>query len=117
MRLLNIPGEEIGTVKHIETASNTMRTIAKKYGIVTVSITQAGDSAYNKLVLEQGDVYFSNTGVPGSADLMIGVGINDDFEYNNKRMLSICKNKINGKHEYFPVKVDPARNLMTSIDK
>lgn len=116
MRLLHVPGQEIGSVLHIETAANMMRTIGKKYGIVPVSLTQAGDSAENKLILERGDTYMSNTGVPGSADLMIGVGVNEDFDYNNKRMVNLPKNKINGLHRYFAVDVDPAKNKVMTIE-
>lgn len=115
MRLLQIPGQEIGTVLHIETAANMMRTIGKKYGIVPVSLTQAGESAHNKPVLDMGDTYMSNTGVPGSADLMIGLGVNDDYEYAGQRIVSLCKNKINGNHCYFMVNVDTAKNRVRSI--
>ena len=115
VRLLHVKGQEIGSVSHIEMAHNTMRTIGKKYGVLMVSVTQAGESASNKLVLEQTDVYMSNTGVPGSADLMIGLGMDQDFEYNNRRMINLPKNKISGLHRYFPVQVDPLKNKVTNV--
>ncbi len=93
-------------VDQLEIVATGARNIAKEFNTLVISITQAADSASNKLVLDMGDVYYSNTGIPGQCDLMIGIGCNEDFKQNATRMISICKNKLSEYHGYFPMKVD-----------
>ncbi len=83
-----------------------MRRIAKKYKTVAVSIHQAGDSAQDKLILEMGDLDWSNTAIQAQLDLMVGIGMNKEFEAKDWRMFSLPKNKLSGKHDYFPVVID-----------
>jgi archaellum biogenesis ATPase FlaH len=92
-----------------------IRNLAKHYGLVAISYAQAGDSADNKLVLDLGDVNWSNTDLQGAVDLMIGMGANHEFLQRDWRMLSLCKNKLSGAHDYFPVKIDRERSRMASI--
>jgi hypothetical protein len=73
-----------------------MRNIGKKHGVLVVSITQAGDSATDKCILDQGDVDGSNTGIPSQMDVMIGVGLNEEYERSSMRHLSLSKNKLGG---------------------
>lgn len=113
IRHLHIKGID-GEVAQLTEASKAARAIAKEHGIVVVSVTQAADSASNKLVLDQGDVYMSNTSVPGDADLLIGIGLNHQIEAHGARMLSLCKNKISGDHAAFEVFVDPQLSKVTS---
>ena len=80
-----------------------------------MSVTQAGDSAENKAVLSMGDVDFSNTGIPSQADLMIGMGANYEHQKAGEIVISLPKNKISGKHEYFACMVDPQLSKITSI--
>ena len=80
----------------------------------TLSVTQAGGSADGKAVLSMTDVEWSTTGIPGAADLMIGIGVNDEMLPANKRTLSVCKNKINGRHGSLPVWVRPERTEFRS---
>lgn len=104
-----------GPMETLTQASDYMRKIGKKHGVVPISLTQAGDSATGHLILQQGDVFMSNTAVPGDADLMIGIGINKSFEQENKRMLNLPKNKVNGNHTHFAVKIDPRLNKVTNL--
>lgn len=90
-------------VEQMEQATIGARNVAKEYNLLSVGTTQAGDSADGKLVLEMGDIDFSNTGMQGAVDLLIGIGNNDGFDRAGRRMLSFPKNKISGKHDYFPV--------------
>lgn len=92
--------------------AQAVRALGKKYGLVTVSVTQAGDSATNRPVLGMGDVDSSNTGIPGAADLMIGVGVTDALDKAGQRMLSLCKNKLGAVHPAVPVTLDPFRSKM-----
>lgn len=92
--------------------AQAVRALGKKYGLVTVSVTQAGDSGTNRPVLGMGDVDSSNTGIPGAADLMIGVGVTEALEKAGQRMLSLCKNKLGAVHPAVPVTLDPFRSRM-----
>lgn len=94
-------------VEGLEYIAQEMRNIAKEFDCVVVSVTQAGDSADGKRDLGMGDVDFSNTGIPSTADLMIGIGITPQLEMDNKRRLSLPKNKISGTHEGITVDVNP----------
>lgn len=91
--------------EQLEKVERELRRIGKQYGLLTVSFTQAGDSAQNKLYLEMNDVHGSNTGMQASADLMVGLGVNNDYESRGKRMLSFPKNKL-GPKQPMEVKFD-----------
>src|SRR5690606_32128932 len=73
---------------NLEQGVIAMRNLAKEFNFVSVVVTQAGDSAHNKLILDYTDVEWSNTGVAAQMDLMIGVGQNEDFKSQGKVMLS-----------------------------
>jgi len=92
-----------------------MRRIAKKYKTVAVSLHQAGDSAEGKLILDMGDLEWSNTGMQGQVDLMVGVGVDDAFEAKDWRMFSLPKNKLSGLHGYFPVSIDRTLHRYRSL--
>lgn len=113
LRQIIIPGVD-GEVEQITRASKRARMLVKKYNMVGIQVTQAADSASKKLVLEKGDVYMSNTSVPGDADILIGWGTTDEYEAQGRRMMSLCKNKISGDHGFFPVNVQPALSKVTS---
>jgi KaiC/GvpD/RAD55 family RecA-like ATPase len=106
-QLRNLDVGEENKVLALEKAARQARTWAQKYSCVVVSVTQAGDSAEGKAVLKQGDVDWSNTGIPGACDLMIGLGASEAQQAAGERMISLPKNKISGIHEYFAVGVDP----------
>lgn len=98
----------------LDTLARQIREIGIKYNCVTMSVTQAGESAHNKLVLGMTDIEWSNTGIPGAADLMIGIGLDAEFDATNKRMLSIPKNKVNGRHGALHCWVDPQHTAFLS---
>lgn len=93
-----------------------IRNLAKHYGLVAISFAQAGDSASGKLVLDLGDIDWSNTSLQACADLIVGIGCNMEFQQRNWRMMSLCKNKLSGCSEYFPVKLDKAMSRLSSIE-
>lgn len=95
--------------------SRGMRNIAKRYNCAAFSFIQAGDSADGKLVLDMGDINWSNTDVQATADLMIGIGMDKEFESKNWRMFSLCKNKITGSHDYFATELDIKLNRFKSV--
>ena len=98
----------------LDRVAQAVREIGMDHNCATISITQAGDSAQDVLNLKMNDVEWSNTGIPGAADLMIGIDVNDEYQAMDKRMLSIPKNKINGAHGAFPVWIDPQQTKYLS---
>jgi hypothetical protein len=83
-----------------------IRALGKRYDLVTISTTQAGDSAGGKAVLDMGDIDSSNTGIPGAADVLIGLGVNEQLYNAGQRVISISKNKVSGKHGFFTVSIN-----------
>jgi KaiC/GvpD/RAD55 family RecA-like ATPase len=106
-QLRNLNMKQDNYVLALEQAAKQGRQWAKRYSCVVVSVTQAGDSAEGKGVLSMGDVDYSNTGIPSQADVMIGMGANANQLNAGERILSLPKNKVSGKHEYFAVSVEP----------
>ena len=94
-------------VEALEYVAKEMRNIAKEFNTVVISVTQAGDSADGKLELTMGDVDFSNTGIPATADVMIGIGVTPMLDKVGKRKLSLPKNKLTGDHTSIDVDVRP----------
>ena len=99
----------------LDEIARSLRDLGKRYNCVIVSITQAGDSADQKQVLGMGDIDWSNTGIQAAADLLIGIGTTDELERQGKRWITLCKNKVGGRHASFPVKVDFETGRWASI--
>lgn len=114
-QLRNLQVKADTRVNQLEMAATAMRNIAKKKNVLMVSVTQAGDSASDKLVLQMGDVDFSNVGIPSQMDVMIGLGMNAAYELEGLRHMTLCKNKISGDHSNFPVKIHPQLSRITSV--
>lgn len=113
-QLKNVSTRDDHRALQLDFLAQQVREIGIEFKAVTISVTQAGDSAEQKLVLAMNDVEWSNTGIPGAADLMVGIGVNDQILTSGKRILSICKNKANGKHGSFPVWMDSRTTKITS---
>ena len=107
-QLRNIDVKQDNRVIALEKAATEARNLARRQQVLVVSVTQAGDSASGKRVLDRGDVDFSNVGIPGQCDVMIGIGADEAMERQNVRVLSFPKNKLSGNHEPITVRVDPA---------
>lgn len=99
----------------LERAATSMRNIAKQCNVLVVSITQAGDSARDKLILDGGDVDSSNVGIPAQADLLVGVGTNQDHDERGLRVMSLIKNKIGAVEDHFPVRIVKTLSRYTSV--
>lgn len=115
-QLRNLSMKEDNTVVKLERAATAVRTLGKRYGAAIISVTQAGDSASGKAVLDMGDVDFSNTGIPAAADVMVGLGATHDDEAAERRVISLPKNKRGGDHGFFPVSIDRMRNKVVSLE-
>lgn len=105
-------GKTENYTRTLDANAQAVRAIGKRFGVVTISVTQAGDSASGRPVLDMGDVDSSNTGIPGAADLMIGVGVTDALDAAGHRMLSLCKNKLGYVKATQVVALDPFRSKM-----
>lgn len=114
-QLRNLAMKSDNRVVQLEAAATAARNIAKKHNVAVISVTQAGESARDKPVLDAGDVDFSNVGIPAQADVMIGIGTNATLENQGVRMISLPKNKLSGDHSSFPVKLNPHISRYTSV--
>jgi KaiC/GvpD/RAD55 family RecA-like ATPase len=114
-QLRNLNMSQDNYVLALENAAKFARQCAKRYSCVVVSVTQAGDSAARKAVLDMGDVDYSNTGIPAQADVMIGLGANDVHAKNGEIVISLPKNKVSGVHEYFACGIQPHLSKIVSI--
>jgi archaellum biogenesis ATPase FlaH len=115
-QLRNIRMKEEDFVRKLEQAAQAVRQIGARQNCLVISVTQAGDSASGKSVLDMGDVDSSNTGIPGQADVMIGIGGTDNDVQSGRRVLSLPKNKRTGKHDFFPVRVDTNLSKIMSME-
>lgn len=114
-QLRNLKVRADNRVNQLEYAATAIRNIAKKMNVLAVDVTQAGDSAEGKAVLDMGDIDFSNTGIPAQADVLIGIGVDAVLEAENRRVFSLPKNKISGRHDNFPVNLIPQLSRVTSV--
>lgn len=114
-QLRNIQCGEDNRVIQLEKVAQALRNLGKKYNLLMVSVTQAGDSASNKAVLTMGDIDFSNTGIPAACDILLGMGVTEEMETLNERMLTLCKNKANGVHARLPVRINPFTSTIYSV--
>lgn len=113
IRNLNVNEEQF--TQKLEKAATAVRNLGKSNNVLMVSVTQAGDSASGKAALDMGDVDSSNTGIPAQTDVMVGVGATRDDEASGRRVLSLPKNKRSGRHEFFPVGIDPQISNVRSL--
>lgn len=114
-QLRNLAMKSENRTNQLEQAAQGVRNIAKKANAVAISVTQAGDSADGKAVLEMGDVDGSNTGIPGACDVLLGVGATTQQQEQGIRVLTLCKNKIGGSHVNFPVRFNPFLSKYISV--
>jgi hypothetical protein len=112
-QLRNMRVKSEGRTAELEAAGIEARAIAKDFNVLVVSITQAGDSASGKAFLEMSDVDSSKTGIPASADLMIGLGADDIMKSNGILGLSLPKNKLSGLHDKLTVTVNYSTGVLS----
>lgn len=112
LRNLKIRGT-VGLTQKLEEGGQFMRTIGSKHNVAVISVTQAGESAHNKLNLDYNDVDSSNTGLAATADHIIGVARNEEFRAKSMVVLCICKTK-GGTYGQFPVHAIASRSKLRS---
>jgi hypothetical protein len=86
------------------------RNIGKLYNCLVVYCTQLSAEAEGKIILNQGMIEGSKTGLAGESDLMILIArnppMNDQTEDDRMRHLNIVKNKISGVHNIINCEFD-----------
>ena len=114
-QLHNLESRNQNKVERLEEQAKSCRDLGHRTGSVVVSLTQAAETADNKAVLDMGDVYFSNTGIQGHVDIMLGIGMDDDLDKFDRRMVSLCKNKWTGNHTPFKIAIDRGLSKISSL--
>lgn len=100
-------------VQKLENLGIAVRALLGRYDCLGVSVTQAGSYEHSGPWLRTEDLDNSKTGLPGQADLIIGIGCTDEMVAVNQRAISLCKNKLNEDPDGrvgFTVQVDPAKS-------
>lgn len=80
----------------LEKLAYAMRMFYSRNKVAGVSMSQADEKAIGKLYLGIKNVYYSNIAVQGMCDVMIGLGMNDEYERIGRRVLNVTKNKLGG---------------------
>ena len=104
--LLGGKGKEPEKTQLLEKLAYKMRMFYSRNKVAGVSMSQADEKAIGKLYLTIKDVYYSNIGVQGQCDAMIGIGMNNEYQAAGKRVLCLTKNKLGGKHYNIHVRLN-----------
>jgi archaellum biogenesis ATPase FlaH len=112
-QLRNLAIKSDSRTNQLETVATEARNLAKKYRLLVVSITQAGDSASDKIYLNMSDIDSSKTGIPATVDLMVGIGGDEAMQRDGLLSLSLAKNKLSGNHAQFTVMFDPNTGVVS----
>jgi hypothetical protein len=102
-QIRNVQVRAENRTNELEKVARGMRDFARIYNLLAVSVTQAADSARNKLELDMGDIDGSNIGIPGACDVMIMVGMDQAYYDNDERVVNLAKNKLTGEHSKWVV--------------
>jgi len=108
-------GKEPEKTQLLEKLAYTMRMFYSKHKIAGISMSQAAETAIGKLYLSIKDVYYSNIGVQGMTDAMIGIGMNHEYDVMNRRVLNITKNKLGGEHKTIIVQLNKDISAFKSV--
>jgi Tat protein secretion system quality control protein TatD with DNase activity len=119
-QLAGLDTGESNPVIGLDLAARRFRTLLSTYGLVGISVHQAGDRTERHgqeppAWLTLSDVYSSRTGLPAQCDLMIGIGSDEEMRYKNQRAIALPKNKIGGNHEGFLLRFDEKRTRCHAV--
>lgn len=114
-QLRNITAKTENNTQRLEAVAVGARNLARRHNVLVVSVTQAAESARDNLILNSGDIDGSNIGMPGACDVMVMVGVNDDFYQRDLRKLTLTKNKRGGIHDSFTVSIDRWRSRVKNF--
>ena len=114
-QIRNLATKAENRTNQLETVARGMRNFAREFDLLSISVTQAGDSASGKLVLDMGDIDGSNTGIPGACDVLLMAGMNESYDQQNIRMLKLAKNKASGRHDEWTVSIDKVHSRIRDL--
>ena len=87
-----------------------------------LTITPLGEGEYSGITVDGDHRYMlangivtHNTGMQAHCDIMLGIGMDENYKQMNRRMISIPKNKISGNHTSMHVAVNPLLSKVVSI--
>jgi hypothetical protein len=112
-QIRNLAGNEESLTQRLEHSAIRFRSLLSKRSIIGISVTQA--RANTPLYLTADDVDSSRVGLPGTVDLMLGVGATPEMISRNLRMISFAKNKLASgpqSREPITVKFDFTRSMV-----
>jgi hypothetical protein len=104
--ILGGKGKEPEKTQLLEKLAYQMRMFYSRHKVAGVSMSQADEKSIGKLYLTIRDVYYSNIGVQGQCDAMVGIGMNAAYEASGRRVINITKNKLGGEHIHFTVQLN-----------
>jgi len=118
-----LPGIDVGesnSVRSIDKAARSFRTVLQKHGVVGISVSQAGDRTERHgqippAYLTMSDVYGSRTGLPAQTDLMIAIGYDEDMYDRDIRAIALPKNKLGGSHDSFKIYIDKQQSRCRAL--
>ena len=113
-QMRNIRANTENNTQRLEVVAQELRNMARRHNCVSIAMTQVGDSGRDKLVLNDGDIDGSNTGIPGACDVIVMIGSNEDYERRDLRNVTFAKNKRGGDHSSFVCSVDRELSRVTS---
>jgi archaellum biogenesis ATPase FlaH len=124
-QIRNLSGPLDGMTRNMEQNAIRFRSLLNRRKMIGISVTQAGDRSqgHNQdgpLYLSAGDVDSSRVGLPGTADLQIGIGCNNEMLSRGLRMLNFAKNKLSsepGSREPLIVRFDLQRSMVLDGDQ
>jgi len=90
-----IPGD-YSEVKKLQQLYNRYRQLAGQNNTAIITLGQADATCANRRYLKLNNMDMSKVGIPGELDLAIGIGKTDEEGFEQRRYLSICKNKLTG---------------------
>lgn len=110
-----IGGKEPPKTELLERLAYIMRMFYSKHRILGISLSQADEKSIGREYLELRNVYYSNIGVQGQCDVMIGVGMTPAMEHHGHRCLNVVKNKACGEHTFIHVELDHKLSKLKTI--
>lgn len=113
-QLLNLKVKGESRVTQLEDAARSVRDLGRTYDALMVSVTQAGVSGEQKLHLDMADIHYSNTGIQGACDAIIGIGVTRKYELAKRRMVTVSKGKVSDSKPSTVLFVDTQRNAFLS---
>jgi KaiC/GvpD/RAD55 family RecA-like ATPase len=120
-QIRNLRSSEDEMTRKLERVAIEVRALLSEHQLIGVSVTQANDrsSRYSErppVWLTMTDVDSSRTGLPAQADLMVGIGYDDEMYVRNQRALSLPKNKLSASPDAKDgviVELDVQRGIVT----